>query len=275
MAADDHAVLVGINRYPHLGNLKGPENDVKAIKEWLEDPAGGDIPTKNIQLITSSKFAANGGQAKPTAEDVFSRFGTLNDRGRTAMPEPLGRRLYIFLAGHGASLPGDIFEAVLLTANAKRGEISHYVPGRMVVSHFGSAAFFREIVMFMDCCRDTLPKLKLRALPWDTVQGETDEDVKYCLCFATRWSRKTRERDFEDEGSRGIFTRSLLEGLRAGFDTPSELENFVLQRLPVVAGKKGYRPPEFNYSDEDMKLSAGDAADSSCCASPSRVPMRA
>jgi hypothetical protein len=140
-------------------------------------------------------------------------------------------------------------------ANAKRKEMSHYVPGRMIASHFGTAAYFRQIVVFMDCCRDALPGVHRRRLPWDVVSNPTDEDVEYCLGFATRWSRKARERNFGEEGSRGIFTRSVLEGLRAGYDTPRELEDFVLQRLPAIAGKNGVRKPEFSFSDESMRLS--------------------
>ena len=57
---DDHfAILVSIKRYPGLNApLYGPENDAADFREWLLDPAGGNLPNNdfNIQWIKSSTY---------------------------------------------------------------------------------------------------------------------------------------------------------------------------------------------------------------------------
>jgi uncharacterized caspase-like protein len=258
MAKDDYAVLVGVTRYPHLEDLKGPENDALAIEEWLTDPSGGAVPKKHVAVVTSSQFANNGDDPEPNQTHVYKRFEALIEEGRKRDPKPVGRRLYIFMAGHGAANPSDYYDTVLLMANAKAGAMGHYVAGRPVASYFSSAAYFQQIVLFMDCCRDSLPRAPLSALPWDTVSNPRGAQVEHCFGFATRWSRKARERDFGDqEGSRGVFTRSVLEGLRAGCATPRELQDFVEHRMPKLVGKGAYQKPEFMASDPDMALIDG------------------
>ena len=58
MAAEDYAVVVGINKYPGISNLKGAENDAQAFKNWLVKKDGGDVSNdaSHLQVILSSDF---------------------------------------------------------------------------------------------------------------------------------------------------------------------------------------------------------------------------
>src|SRR5262245_20513430 len=102
MPPKDHAIVVGIRRCPALGDLNGPENDARDFEQWLLDPAGGDVPPANVRRILSSDFAPNANPLddKPTTAELESAFDALYDRGDQNGGKT-GRRLYVYLAGHG------------------------------------------------------------------------------------------------------------------------------------------------------------------------------
>lgn len=263
MAADDYAVVAGITRYPEFPpRLRGPENDAVAFKAWLTDPGGGDVPGANISLVVSSAYKAEeqAGEPEPTTVRLQGAFERLIKKGYEKDPDPIGRRLYIFLAGHGVALPDSLDDAALLMANAGRGRMGHYVPGRPVADHFRAAAWFREIVLFMDCCRDDMPKLPLWSLPWDVLRKPEAADVKYFNGFGTKFSKKSRERRLEDGDYSGLFTASLLQGLRSGETTPDRLRAFVHSHLPTIADTDRFQVPEFQANDWELELAAGAAA---------------
>src|SRR5712672_1406127 len=86
----DRAIVVGISRYPGLGNngsanLDGPENDVKAIVEWLTSNTGGGVPPNNVFIIRSGNYpspAANEDvvDAMPNCSTIEKEFRRLQAR---------------------------------------------------------------------------------------------------------------------------------------------------------------------------------------------------
>ena len=56
MAANDYAVVVGINRYQGLNDLMGPENDAADFNAWLRKPTGGAVQGARDQLVSLKKF---------------------------------------------------------------------------------------------------------------------------------------------------------------------------------------------------------------------------
>ena len=72
MSKQDHAVVVGITNYPSLSQLKGPENDAKAFRDWLVDKDGGAIPKGNVSCILSSQFAETNDPRIATAPNPLS-----------------------------------------------------------------------------------------------------------------------------------------------------------------------------------------------------------
>ena len=55
MANDLHfAVSIGINHYPDFKSLRYAKKDAKEFVEWLRSEDGGQVPGKNIKLITVS-----------------------------------------------------------------------------------------------------------------------------------------------------------------------------------------------------------------------------
>ena len=108
MAATDRAIIVGIQNYPFIGILGGPENDALAFKDWVESKAGGDVPPKNIRVILG-KFPnpRYNDPVRPVYWEIEESFGELMDLAAAGRADwrtwkgKIGRRLYIYLAGHG------------------------------------------------------------------------------------------------------------------------------------------------------------------------------
>lgn len=224
--ASDWAVVVGLSRYPGLGDLDGPENDARAFHAWLTQRAG--VPAEHVKLIVSSDFqpADRPLDAMPTSERIERAFDELcevaqrNDERMEGLK--VGRRLYIFLAGHGFTPSGD--EAALLMANATRGRTYH-VPGRPYANWFLRAGFFDEVILFMDCCRERYPQAPLRVPPYIDLTDPTAVDrSKILLGFATKWSRLSREKPMPDGKVRGVFSTALMAALNgAAVDERGEI----------------------------------------------------
>lgn len=216
MSADDWAVVAGVRHYPALGDLDGPENDAKAFHRWLLERA--KLPPHQAKRVLSSDFAppaASVLEAKPTCERIEEKFDELcaiaEQRSEEGKGLKVGRRLYIFLAGHGFTPCGD--DAALLMANATRNR-THHVPGRPYANWFLRAGYFDEVVLFMDCCRERYPQAPLRVPPYiDLTDPGAVDRSKLLYGFATKWSRLSREKPMEGGEVHGIFTATLLAGL--------------------------------------------------------------
>jgi hypothetical protein len=263
MAADDHAVVVGIERYESLDDLAGPENDAAAVIEWLRDPDGGDVPQSHIHTVTSSCFEAT---CRPGCDDVYAPFKPLVTSGLASDPEPIGRRLYIYMAGHGFG-PA-MREASLLTANAG-ASASFNVSGGKVADLFSERGYFEEVVLFMDCCRDPDLAATEGVLPFDRVSsGGTP--ARWFYGFAAGYRSRAREKPI-DGMTRGLFTVAVLEALGAGASTSSELRTLVRERMIELMDEDDYQKPVFQGEDDlhfaaggqlpTLKVTLGDADD--------------
>jgi hypothetical protein len=262
MAADDFAVVVGITAYPELDPLEGPENDAKAFVEWLRAPDGGRVPDANITKFFSSDPLPAAMQPAPTETSVDKAFEAFNDHG-LANGGTCGRRLYIFLAGHGCA--PTFQETVLLTANAGPNHPGHHIAGRLVAESFRKAAFFEELVLFMDCCRENYPNMTIHQPPWNS--PKSTRRPRYLYAYATQDSAASREGlDPKSGTTRGVFTLALLAGLREaqrdeqGRLASSELEDFVFNYMQKTAKAiigDTVQEPQFAYEKHSQVVFDG------------------
>lgn len=252
---DDFAVVVGVEKYDaSIGSLQGSERDARSFYEWLIDPKGGDVPKENITLIVSSKWPAGG---MPTTDTVDEPFVGLRRKARDNGGR-LGRRLYIFFAGHGIAPNGNPDEAAILMANAQP-DVPYHIPGRLYANALLVEGMVDEIVLFMDCCRDNYSRAEVRSLPWMLSPNSSAGKTKHFYGFATRWGQKSRERQILDgrvveQGGefRGVFTTAVLEALQgrvrdaSGAVTGELLVSHVHNRLPeLLAGE--FERPQFAH----------------------------
>jgi hypothetical protein len=257
VAGNDRAIVVGVARYPSLGDLGGPEADAIDFCTWLSASDGGGLPlppATNVKRILSSDYQATADplDAEPTLSRLENAFDQLHDRGQ-ANEGKAGRRLYIYLAGHGFA--PDLENAAVLMANAARGRTGYHLAGRPYANWFRQAAYFDEVVLFMDCCRENYPRAPLRLPPYEAISARTP--AGYFYGFATEWSRAAREIPWGPERQlRGLFTVALLTGLRGGAGrdasgniTAQTLESLVYNYVSAAGGANGeLQEPKFDYS---------------------------
>lgn len=218
MNADDYAILVGINRYPELGegnspiDLQGPGNDVQAIRAWLLDPAGGGFPDAGKIL----EVAVGSGATGPTAEQLDRLVSQLDDiaqanrKARKGMQ--VGRRLYIYMSGHGFSPARQ--RACLFTADAKE-RLGLNVHATGWLTWLQDAAYFREFVLWVDACMNRVSFVLPHDPPLPLAAASIPPRASF-VAFAAQRPLKAVEAAMPEDADRmhGVFTWTLLEGLR-------------------------------------------------------------
>ena len=236
MASDDFGIVVGINSYPGIGKLDGPEADADDFYAWLTSTDGGDV--QQVKKIVTSDFTSP--PPKPT-DEIARAFDDLQDEAfQPGFPKRLGRRLYVYVAGHGAGLPfqhdPERSDAALLLADATKNNATH-VMTKVRALYFLNAGIFDEIAVFMDCCRQTVPLnpnypnyINANAI------GLLQNQPRKFFAFATKWGLKTREKSFNGV-VRGVFTMALMKGLRGaaadtnGTITSNSLRDYLLMSM--------------------------------------------
>ena len=211
----DYGIIVGINGYSKFKSLNGPENDAKRFRSWLTNPSGGCVALRNIDLILSN--SNNPASFQPTYDAVSDVFRKYSDPYFEKEDHRVGRRLYVFLSGHGITpllaqfARTDI--AGLLMANSSPSYPQHVV-GQLYAEWFRNAGAFDELVLFMDCCRD----LKLNVSPSGPVTPAVNSDradqVRFLYAMAAEVGSKAWE---VPQGTplepRGVFSYALMEAL--------------------------------------------------------------
>ncbi len=235
----DYALIVGINKYADGGFLEalnGPKNDAQYFVDWLESPAGGNVPDANVTpyFLVSDDL----GETPKSGDivEIVKKLLAFSQGGEVR----IGRRLYIFLAGHGVG--PDLDDAGLLTTEAT-DDAPAYVEGRRYANLFRGRAVFDEIVLIMDCCRDFDAELPDSVFPFKRkVDAGGAHKVKRFYAYATGIGKAAREKSFGAE-VRGIFSHVMIEGLKGGaVDGEGRITGPSLERY-VKKQMKNFLPP--------------------------------
>lgn len=251
----DYAILVGVEQYEFINKpIEGPNNDVKALRDWLVSE--GRVPRNNIHSIINPSNE----EGKPTWIDVSRPIHSIIDKMQpilinqgdpslqTAGTKPVypGRRLYIYVAGHGYATNKNI--NFLLMANGDDNtRIGEHFP---CVDHFNgflNSAYFEEVILWMDTCAD---QVKNKSTPVkNTFQWPVENDVVYDLAegcksfqgFAAMRGRKAGAASFKG-AYMGYFTKALIDGLQYAKEADSDevtsnsLSNYLLNAIPELSG---------------------------------------
>jgi len=247
----DRAIIVGVQTYPGVSDLNGPENDAKDFQDWVVSPHGGDVPLSNVRLILTSDYPpfTTLKQARPITSDVEAAFDELYELvWPNRMTYNPGRRLYIYMAGHGIEPPPD--QTALLMANAADRRFGYHILGKAYADWFFRSVSFEEVLLFMDCCRDRYPSTHLNNLKWDdTFDDRAVDKVKYLYGFGATWSKRTRERTIGGK-NQGVFTAALMEGLRGAASRPDNLITAASLRDYLNESMKNFLAPEDQNNSE-------------------------
>ena len=270
----DWAIIVGIQVYPDAAfiDLGGPENDALAFRKWVVSPKGGNVWAENVSLILSSKYQqpfANAGKAKPTAKrikDEFKKLKAISDENKSqGRGRKVGRRLYLYFAGHGcAPLDPTSEEALLLTANASSTSLGENIPGKSYADLHLWETYFEEVVLFMDCCREVLHQAPF--FPPEIRARNIDEalDGRIFYGFATKWSLKAREKPLNGR-VQGLFTTVLLDGLwgaaantQDGRVTVRSLKNYIYNTWKsYLTLEELAQQPDLRFSPDNEAVEEG------------------
>ncbi|MEN3333945.1 MAG: hypothetical protein V7641_3310 [Blastocatellia bacterium] len=236
---DDFAVVIGISHYPFLGDLDGPVDKAKAIAKWLTSPSGGGLPFDHVRLLISNETAkVEKEKAKPTIDDVNAAFVWLVEKSQ--QQGRIGRRLYIYLAGHGYEVNRQV--PALLMANASFETLDYSIDAMAYGDSF-LYTMFREVVLFVDCAltehqgRPSIP-------PWAMATLITPPTGTPFFYASSRPLYRARSpfTNLEIE-SHGFLTQALLDGLRGdaadadGRITSETLIDYLPDRLDELTDK--------------------------------------
>jgi len=260
---DDWALVIGINHYPKVTGVKPLEGaiaDARKFYDWLINPLGGAVPEDHIGKFFQDPSTPTG-KHRP-AEFQLRAF--IEEQLLTLLPKrPFGRRFYLYFSGHGISPTGQesIRNAALLMANAIMPTPLMHIPGNILAEGIRSSAYFQEVVLIMDCCRD----LKKNVIPNSFTFIDPVDDGKVCIlveAYATSWARKAREIPLPPSNDvQGVFTHSLLEVLHSGRMTGTMLKQSVKRHLArLLEDEKKAQEPMIGIDEELVKIVFNEAA---------------
>jgi hypothetical protein len=259
----DYAILVGISRYPNPGftDLEGPPNDVALFEEWLRSPAGGAIPDDPdephiIRLITPEPYPNQfePDEAPPTQATFERQFRRLV----RSLDQAPGKRLYLYFSGHGfAERQRYGAHAAVYTADAD-DDFPMNIYGTRFAQMTLRKGWFEEVVLVMDCCRDS--EINRRAAE-PTIDEAFDVGSaakgKLLAFYGAPFGGKAQERPIPDEDSpvHGLLTYSLVKAFReappdpAGRLTGQQLKNYIYAAWNNLCGDAAPDLPRIQTPD--------------------------
>lgn len=248
------ALLVGINYYPGIGNLQGPENDMTNLEAWLLSPEGGGVKSDaDIRKITSTFYhpksqPTSPARARPVMQQIYEWVDELVEEGK-ALPGdfPLGDRLYMFFAGHGFHSAG---RTALFMANAWANNLGEAIPMQALAEYVRSYAFFREVILLADTCRE---QIDFAPDPYFARKPEVSPNagkVRRFDAYPCPPGLKTRELPFNGAKG-GVLTHAFLTGVkgfaaRGGLVRSDYLKGYMINAVY----EKLEQTPEINCSEE-------------------------
>lgn len=241
----DYAIIVGVTRYPRLSldgasaDLKGPINDAKKVRAWIESDEGGGVPSCHVKYVIRESPVA--GTPDPTRDAVVQAFIDMYARcypnGPNEAPEmPLGRRLYVYVSGHG--LAADLDHGALLCSNSSNNGYSTVAPYASIKA-FRQQGFFEQFVVWFDGCMNWagLEPEPINYVPRPT--RDWGELGPVFVAYAAKPRLKAVESPDENGEVGGVFTRTLLAGLegravdtRTGQIEGSDLQKYLWNAMP-------------------------------------------
>lgn len=231
MAVNDHALVVGINRYPGLSDLQGPVDDANRFADWLINTPGVDVPEANVSKLLTNNFHPPGPNsfvdARPTASDFLGHFTQVLERQFESNQGQPGRRLYLYLSGHGFQGP-TLHDIAVYSAMAVRKLNSYdHIAGTRYAESIRQKGWFEEVVLIMDCCRD-LELTKIIADPALPLRASAAAASKRVYrAFASSYGEKAQEAMLSTGACGGVFTHLFLKALTS---TPSDTNGDVTSK---------------------------------------------
>ena len=242
------AVVIGISDYQHedIPDLRFADKDAKAFAQYLQSPAGGNVPDENIQLLTNEKATM---AAMAAALDWLVEKCTKGDQA------------IIYFAGHGDVEAKTARQPGFLLAYDSPPKI--YIAGayplfylQLVIETLSKDKAVNTLVI-TDACRSG----KLAGSEIGGTQATAANLAKQYANEIKVLSCQPNELSHEGEqwgGGRGAFSYHLIEGLMGLADKNEDLQVNLLElenhletavpeetapesQIPMTVGNKGMK----------------------------------
>jgi Caspase domain len=232
------AVVVGINRYPRMPQLKYAVNDAREFYRLLVER--NHLPAENITLLLDEQA---------TLRNLRSALGT-------GLKAAAGTRdiVMIFFAGHGAterdatSTDSDGLEKYLLAWDTDPGDLYSSALPMREIAHIFERIRSERLVFLADTCYSGASggrtvgiagiRSNVSGMFLDRIVGGRGK----VIITASAANEVSVERD---ELQHGVFTFYLLEGLRGAADTDrdgmvtvDEIYRYVSEKVPRATGQE-------------------------------------
>ena len=256
MALADFALVVGIDSYPGLRPLKGAEADARDFYDWVTDDKGGKVDPQNAKRIVTSDFAplaASADGAKPVRDHVEEFFKTVNkaaaNNAKADQGIAAGRRIYLFFSGHGFSPSLD--RSGVLMANAT-DDMPFNIGAQMWADRLYDGGWFEEVMLFQDACRERFPSADITPPFFQNRIPPQNPPRKRFYAFSAKSGYLAVERPLADGHTRGVFTSTLLQGLRGGAVDPASKAVTTDQLKRYLQSNMKSRLTDVELQDDDI-----------------------
>jgi hypothetical protein len=226
--ADDYAILTGICWYPagQFTPLNGPPNDIELVEKWLQECGVPGASIKKVATPAPVPTDFDPYAARPVGDDFDREFRRMLDARMGMGADRVKGRLYLYFSGHGFSSKTQDrdAEAALYCANATRVAYEH-IFGTHYARIAKAWALFAEVILIMDCCRDSESVRTPTPRPYrDTPEDDLAPDIPLLSIYAVPKGGKAQEREIpeRDRKVHGLLTHALFK---------------LLDELPPTSGK--------------------------------------
>ena len=252
----DHALVVGIDHYGHgIKELSGAINDCELFCRWLTTPGMGGLNPSNVTYFRSTA------PGDPIRNQIEDRLGEFFDQA-AAQGVPLGRRLYLFFAGHGlVPPPPDKSGCALVMADARPNQLRGLL-GFRAADAMRMTGLFEQVMLVMDCCAEVSGPSELDCLlPY---YADTDLPPRpYTHIQAAQLGASTAERELDDPLDparprrwQGVLTHALLRGLTTAADHSGEVTASSLKKF-IEASETGGPKVDFDNGQAGVEMTFG------------------
>ncbi len=268
MLTRDFAIIVGLPNPAAPAHIEARRvaNDVAAMRAWLADPAGGQLPAERIRCL-AQPLGPQGGRTPPRAplvelDALLAELEAQARRNLSAGRSPrLGRRLYLYISGL-ACLPGR-------GRPASQGRPPAPLAAMGWLAWAQDSGLFQEVVVWLDCAQEH-PAVLSRRDPVLLPLQPGGRGPSF-VALAARRPSQPPVLSLPQEGGRwhGAFTWALLQGLRgaatdaSGRVTGRSLGNWLRHAqaalLPAGAPAAWSAEPEVLQVGGDVLLAEGVA----------------
>ncbi len=208
--ASHRALLIGVDRYPDWGDLKGAESDIDDVEAWLLST--GVSPDRVTKLRSKDYRFTTARRARPVFQQVVDWLTGLEEEADGRPDDfPLGERVYLVFAGHGINHK-EFQQTGLLPRSGPR--FSDCLPLLSARTFLRTRAYFREVVVVADCCRDQVKLALTPSWPFGVETHRNSNQVSVFEVYAAEAGEKAIEQEFAPGKWGGVTTQALLRGLQ-------------------------------------------------------------